>query len=68
MKKFIYLMTGMALAIGATGCVDTEKPVFQEPTTFIVNAPAFQDEYHVMETTLGFIKSRTCINCTTLLK
>ena len=45
MKKFIYLMTGMALAIGATGCVDTEKPVFQEPTTFIVNAPAFQDEY-----------------------
>ena len=45
MKKFIYLMTGMALAIGATGCADTAKPVFQEPTSFTVNAPAFQDAY-----------------------
>ncbi|MDE6301252.1 MAG: SusE domain-containing protein [Muribaculaceae bacterium] len=45
MKKFIYLMAGMALAVGGTGCADTQKPVFQEPTTFTVNAPAFQDEF-----------------------
>ncbi len=45
MKKFIYLMTGVALAAGVTSCVDTEKPVFQEPTTFTVNAPALQNEY-----------------------
>ncbi len=45
MKKFIYLMTGAALAAGVSSCVDTEKPVFQEPTTFMVNAPALQDEY-----------------------
>lgn len=45
MKKFIYLMTGVALAAGVSSCVDTEKPVFQEPTTFTVNAPALQNEY-----------------------
>lgn len=45
MKKFIYLMAGMALAAGVSSCVDTEKPVFQEPTTFTVNAPALQNEY-----------------------
>lgn len=45
MKKFIYLMTGVALAAGVSSCVDTEKPVFQEPTEFTVNTPALQNEY-----------------------
>ena len=45
MKKFIYLLTGVAVASAMQSCVDTEKPVFQEPTSFTINAPALQNEY-----------------------
>lgn len=45
MKKFIYFMGALALTAAATSCADTEKPVFQKPTTFIVNAPALANEY-----------------------
>ncbi len=45
MKKFIYLLTGVAVASAMQSCVDTEKPVFQEPTTFTINTPALQNEY-----------------------
>lgn len=45
MKKLIYLMAGVALAASVSSCVDTEKPVFKEPTKFIVNRPPLQDEY-----------------------
>lgn len=58
MKKVIYLMAGMALAAASTGCVDTEKPVYTEPTKFIVNNPPLQDELLEtsgdMETTATF--------------
>lgn len=33
------------MASAFSSCVDTEKPVFQEPTTFIVNTPPLQNEY-----------------------
>lgn len=33
------------MAASMAGCADTEKPVFQQPTTFTINTPAFQDEY-----------------------
>lgn len=45
MKKFIYLLTGVAVAASLQSCVDTEKPVFQKPTTFTVNTPALQNQY-----------------------
>lgn len=45
MKKFIYLLTGVAVASAMQSCVDTEKPVFQEPTSFTINTPALQNEY-----------------------
>lgn len=45
MKKFIYLLTGVAMAASLSSCVDTEKPVFQKPTTFTINTPALQNEY-----------------------
>lgn len=37
-------MAGALLAAGLASCVDTEKPVFQTPTTFTVNTPAMQDQ------------------------
>lgn len=45
MKKFIYLLTGVAMASSMASCVDTEKPVFHEATSFTINAPALQDQY-----------------------
>lgn len=45
MKKAIYILTGVAVATAMQSCVDTEKPVFQEPTTFTINTPALQNEY-----------------------
>lgn len=45
MKKFIYLLTGVAMAASMASCVDTEKPVFHEATSFTINAPALQDQY-----------------------
>ena len=58
MKKVIYMMAGMALAPAATGCVDTEKPVYTEPTTFTLNRPPLQNELLEtsgdMETTATF--------------
>lgn len=45
MKKFIYLLAGVGMAAAMSSCADTEKPVFQEPTTFTVNVPALQNEY-----------------------
>ncbi|MDE6099343.1 MAG: SusE domain-containing protein [Muribaculaceae bacterium] len=45
MKKFINILTGVAVAAAMQSCVDTEKPVFQEPTTFTINTPALQNEY-----------------------
>lgn len=32
------------MAAGLASCVDTEKPVFQTPTTFTVNTPAMQNQ------------------------
>lgn len=32
------------MAAALASCVDTEKPVFQTPTTFTVNTPAMQDQ------------------------
>lgn len=37
------------MAAGLASCVDTEKPVFQVPTTFTVNTPGMQDQ--LLETT-----------------
>lgn len=48
MKKAIYLVAGVALAASVSSCIDTKKPVYQEPkedTEFIVNAPALADEF-----------------------
>ncbi len=57
-KSHIYMMAGMALAAAATGCVDTEKPVYTEPTTFTLNRPPLQNELLEtsgdMETTATF--------------
>lgn len=39
------MMAGVALASAMSACVDTEKPVFQQPTTFTVNRPPLQDEF-----------------------
>ncbi len=40
-------MAGVALASTVSSCVDTEKPVFQEPdsASFTINRPPLQDEY-----------------------
>lgn len=47
MKKALYLIAGLALT--ATSCADTNKPVLQDPTSFVLNSPAFADQ--VLETT-----------------
>ncbi|MDO4319033.1 MAG: SusE domain-containing protein [Bacteroidales bacterium] len=44
MKKFIYLLAGLALAAGITSCEDSKEPQYQNPTTFKLNTPALQDE------------------------
>lgn len=44
MKKFIYLLAGLALAAGVTSCEDSKEPQYQAPTTFKLNTPALQDE------------------------
>ncbi len=44
MKQYISLMAGALMAAGLTSCVDTEKPVFQTPTTFTINTPGLQDQ------------------------
>ncbi|MCM1066162.1 MAG: hypothetical protein NC418_01145 [Muribaculaceae bacterium] len=47
MKKFIYMMAGVALAASMSACADTEKPVYHEPSadSFKVHTPPLQNEY-----------------------
>lgn len=44
MKKFIYLLAGLALAAGFTSCEDSKEPQYKNPTTFTLNTPALQDQ------------------------
>ncbi len=61
MKNLIYMMAGVAMAAAVSSCVDTEKPVYTEPTTFTVNRPPLQDQYLA---TTGDIDDKTTFNLT----
>ena len=50
MKKFIYMMAGVAMATAVSACVDTEKPVYQVPNeetskNFVIYSSPFENEY-----------------------
>lgn len=45
MKKFIYFLACAAAMVGFTGCEDDKDPVYQAPTTFVLNTPALQNQY-----------------------
>jgi len=49
MKKFIYLLAGLALTAGFTSCEDSKEPQYKNPTSFTLNAPALQNQ--MLETT-----------------
>jgi len=64
MKKIIYMMAGVALASAVSGCVDTEKPVFQMPNeetakNFIINQSPFQNEFL---STTGDLEDKSTFN------
>lgn len=64
MKKFIYMMVGVALASAVSGCVDTEKPVYQEPNeetskNFVINRSPFENEYL---STTGDLEDKSTFN------
>lgn len=51
MKKFIYLLAGLALSAGFTACEDDKEPSYHnpDPQSFTLNTPAFQNQ--LLETT-----------------
>lgn len=45
MKKISILMAAAAVALGLTSCSEDRDPVYQMPTTFVLNTPAMEDQY-----------------------
>ncbi len=45
MKKLAYFLACAAALVGFTGCEDDKDPVYQQPTQFVLNTPALQDQY-----------------------
>lgn len=44
MKKFAYILAGVAAAFGFVSCDDDKEPVYTPPTEFILNEPALANE------------------------
>lgn len=61
MKKFIYLLAGLALSIGFTSCEDAKEPQYHTPdqASFKINTPAFQNTYLA---TTGDMEDKTTFN------
>ena len=45
MKKLALFFACAAALVGFTGCEDDKDPVYQQPTKFVLNTPALQDQY-----------------------
>lgn len=51
MKKITILLSSLLAVLGFTGCSEDKEPVYQEPTKFVLNTPALQDQ--LLELTEG---------------
>lgn len=49
MKNFKYIIALAAAFVGFTSCEDDKEPVYQEPTEFVLNTPAFANQLYVLE-------------------
>lgn len=45
MKKLALFFACAAALVGFTSCEDDKDPVYQQPTKFVLNTPALQDQY-----------------------
>ncbi|MGM9843719.1 MAG: SusE domain-containing protein [Muribaculaceae bacterium] len=45
MKKLALFFACAAALVGFTGCEDDKDPIYQAPTTFVLNQPALQNQY-----------------------
>ena len=45
MKQLSIFMAMAAVAMGFTSCEEDKEPVYQEPTQFVLNTPAMEDQY-----------------------
>lgn len=45
MKKLALFFACAAALVGFTGCEDDKDPIYQQPTKFVLNQPALQDQY-----------------------
>ena len=45
MKKLSILLTAAAVALGFASCSEDRDPVYQVPTTFVLNTPAMQSQF-----------------------
>lgn len=58
MKKLAILLALAAVAVGFTSCSEERGPKYKNPTEFVLNAPAMQDQYIVL--TEGNTLELTC--------
>lgn len=45
MKKITFLMMAIATVLGLGSCSEDRDPVYNAPTSFVLNTPAMQDQY-----------------------
>ncbi len=60
MNKISIFMAAAAVVLGVSSCSEDRDPVYQAPTTYVLNVPAMQDQYIALEkgATLELVSSQ----------